>query len=171
MTSSAILSASLLVATGAQNSLSDVPESESRLLLKLAEDLPDIAVLNILRIFSNAAVEVKRSNLPRVTLETAVMTASKLSMVFSIKELPPVADRIAESLLHKEHETSHEKGIADTESDSIQEEKEHHSVETVVNSESNKETASAEDDSADDENDEEKEKETSREILGLFDAV
>ena len=161
----------LLVAAGAQNSLSDVPESESRLLLKLAEDLPDIAVLNILRIFSSAAVEVKRSNLPRVTLETAVMTASKLSRVFSIKDLPPVADRIAESLLQKEHKTSLEKEIAGTEPDSIQEEKEHHSSEAVVNSESNKETASAEDDSADDDNNEEKEKETSREILGLFDAV
>ncbi len=162
----------LLVATGARNSLSDVPESESRVLLKLAEDLPDIAVLNILRILSSAAVEVKRSNLPRVTLETAVMTASKLSRVFSIKDLPPVADRIVENFIQKEQELSIEKEIADTEPDTIPEDIEHPSAETAVSSETICETdTSAEDDSADDENDEEKEKETSREILGLFDAV
>ena len=162
----------LLVAAGAQNSLSDIPESESRLLLKLAEDLPDIAVLNILRILSSAALEVKRSNLPRVTLETAVMTASKLSRVFLLKDLPPVADKIVESSIQTGHETSLEKKIADTEPDSIQEEQELPSAEAVEKSERTEVTASsAEDDSADDENDEEKEKETSREILGLFDAV
>ncbi len=162
----------LLVATGALNSLSEVPESESRLLMKLAENIPDIAVLNILRILSNAAVEVKRSNLPRVTLETAVMTASKLSRVFSIKDLPPVADRVVESYIQTRHETALEEEIAGSEPDSIPKEKEHSSAEAVVNTERIEETAaSAEIDSADDENDEEKEKETSREILGLFDAV
>ncbi|MCK5115073.1 MAG: DNA polymerase III subunit gamma/tau [Candidatus Aegiribacteria sp.] len=162
----------LLVTTGAQNSLSDIPESESRLLLKLAEDLPDIAVLNILRILSSAALEVKRSNLPRVTLETAVMTASKLSLVFSLKDLPPVTDRIVESCIQTKHETSLEKEIIDTEPDSTQEEQELPSAEAVEKSGRTEVTASsAEDDSADDENDEEKEKETSREILGLFDAV
>ncbi len=129
-------------------------------------------MLNILRILSSAAVEVKRSNLPRVTLETAVMTASKLSRVFSLKDLPPVADRIVESSIQKGHETSLEKKIADTEPDSIQEEQELPSAEAVEKSERTEVTASsAEDDSADDENDEEKEKKTSREILGLFDAV
>ena len=162
----------LLVAAGAQNSLSDVPESEIRLLLKLAEDVPDIAVLNILRILSSAAAEVKRSNLPRVTLETAVMTASKLSRAFSIKDLPPVADKVVENYVQAEHETSLEKEIEGTEPDSVREENEQPSAEADVNSEVIEETAaSAETDSADDENDEEKEKETSREILGLFDAV
>jgi DNA polymerase-3 subunit gamma/tau len=162
----------LLVAAGAQNSLSDVPESEIRLLLKLAEDVPDIAVLNILRILSSAAAEVKRSNLPRVTLETAVMTASKLSRAFSIKDLPPVADKVVENYVQAKHETPLEKKIEGTEPDSVREEKEQPSAEAVVHSETIEETAaSAEDNSADDENDEEKEKETSREILGLFDAV
>ena len=162
----------LLVATGARNSLSDVPESEIRLLLKLAEDVPDIAVLNILRIVSSAAVEVKRSNLPRVTLETAVMTASKLCRAFSIKDLPPVADKIVESCIQAEHETSLDREIARTEPDSVQEENEQPSAEADANSEVIEEiAASAETDSADDNNDEEKEKETSREILGLFDAV
>lgn len=162
----------LLVATGAQNSLSDVPESEISLLLKLAEGVPDIAVLNILRIISSAAAEVKRSNLPRVTLETAVMTASKLSRAFSIKDLPPVADKVVENFIQAEHEASLDKEMEGTEPDSVQEENEQPSEVADANSEVIEETAaSAETDSADDENDEEKEKETSREILGLFDAV
>lgn len=162
----------LLITTGAQNSLGDVPESERIFLLKLAKNVPDVAVLNILRIFSNAAVEVKRSNLPRVTLETAVMTASKLSRVFSIKDLPPVAEKVIESCIQAEYETLPEEELPDTEPDSLREVKEQPSAEAVVESEVIEEiTASAEANSADDENDEEKEKETSREILGLFDAV
>ncbi|MEN8209541.1 MAG: DNA polymerase III subunit gamma/tau [Candidatus Fermentibacteria bacterium] len=162
----------LLVAAGASNSLSDVPESESRFLLKLAEDLPDIAVLNILRIFSNAGIEVKRSNLPRVTLETAVMTASKLSRVFSINELPPAAGIVVEKCVQTVSETSIEEKSPAEEPETVREEENPHSAEAVVNSETIEETAApAEEDSSDDENDEEKEKKTSREILGLFDAV
>jgi len=160
----------LLVVTGASNSLSDVPESEIKLLLKLSEGLPDIAVLNILRILSNAAVEVKRSNLPRVTLETAVMTASKLSRAFSISDLPPVADKVVERCKKTESETSTEEEIQDTEADSSHEGKDQPSAEVAEDSGPIEDKAIAvdEDDSTDDE---EKEKETSREILGLFDAV
>ncbi|MCD4700505.1 MAG: hypothetical protein K8S24_01470, partial [Candidatus Aegiribacteria sp.] len=160
----------LLVATGASNSLSDVPESESSLLLKLSEDLPDIAVLNILRILSSAATEVKRSNLPRVTLETAVMTASKLSRVFSINDLPPVAEKVVERKEKTEHEIPPEEEIA---VDSSREEKEQSSAEAAENSEMSEDNAVPADEAAstDDEDDEEKEKEISRKILGLFDAV
>ena len=162
----------LLITTGAQNSLGDVPESERRFLMKLAKNLPDVAVLNILRIFSNAAVEVKRSNLPRVTLETAVMTASKLSRIFSIKDLPPVAEKVAQSCVQPEQETLPEEELTDTESDSPSVVNEQPSAEAAADNETIEEVGvSSEVDSADDENDEEKEKETSREILGLFDAV
>ena len=160
----------LLVATGASNSLSDVPESESSLLLKLSEDLPDIAVLNILRILSSAATEVKRSNLPRVTLETAVMTASKLSMAFSINDLPPVAEKVVERKEKTEHEIPPEEEIA---IDSSREEKEQSSAEAAENCGMSEDNAVPADEaaSADDGDDEEEEKEISRKILGLFDAV
>ncbi len=162
----------LLITTGAVNSLGDVPESEQSFLRKLADNLPDVAVLNILRIFSNAAVEVKRSNLPRVTLETAVMTASKLSRVFSINDLPQVAEKVVENSIQAKHETPPGEEPAGTEQDTPPVEEEQPAADAVANSESIEETTvSAEVDSADDENDEEKEKETSREILGLFDAV
>lgn len=172
----------LLVTTGASDSLSDVPESETKLLLQLSEGLPDVAVLNILRILSCAAVEVKRSNLPRITLETAVMTASKLSRAFSINNLPAVTEKIIEKRKRSEHGTSSEKKISITETDGTSEEpeqpKEAAAAEKLI---SNEEIAAVaetvvladgkESDTKDHENDEEKEKETSREILGLFDAV
>ncbi len=165
----------LLVATGAEDSLSEVPESESRLLLKLSENLPDIAVLNILRILSSATIEVKRSNLPRITLETAVMTASKLSRVFSIDELPPVAEKAVERHRQTGNETSPEEEKESMEADCSLEEKEQSPVKASENNGIIEDTAEsvedAEEDSADDKDDEEKEKETSRKILGLFDAV
>lgn len=85
----------LLIVSGASGSLKDVPDSEIELLRSMAQNIPDVAVLNILRIISGAAIQVKRSNLPRVVLETAIMTASKLSCVFPISDLPAVAVSIA----------------------------------------------------------------------------
>jgi len=174
----------LLVVTGASNSLSDVPESERKLLMKLSENLPDVAVLNILRILSGAAVEVRRSSLPRVALETAIMTASKLSRVFSICDLPPVTERVSEQPGKTEHDSipvEEESGVEDDSSE------ENHQAEKIelteqdepdANTEADENTEAEREDIApekkdtdSDEVDKEKEKETSREILGLFDAI
>jgi DNA polymerase-3 subunit gamma/tau len=86
----------LLVVAGASESLGEVPETEMKLLADLAAGVPDVAVLNILRIISGASIEVKRSNLPRIALETALMTASKLSKAFSLDKLPGIAERLSE---------------------------------------------------------------------------
>jgi len=168
----------LLAVTGASNSLSDVPESEKRLLLELSEGLPDVAVLNILRILSGAAIEVRRSSLPRVTLETAIMTASKLSRVFSISNLPPVAERVIEKREKTEREILPDEEISATEAESAPAERNLPKEEIAAKEEADEYTADAEEDqdlkqenTADDEIDEEKEKKTSQEVLGLFDAV
>jgi len=87
----------LLVTTGASGGIEDVPENEIRVLSELAPDIPDVAVLNVLRIISGASAEVRRSDLPRVVFETAVMTAAKMSLAFGIDSLPAVADRVARS--------------------------------------------------------------------------
>lgn len=168
----------LLAVVGASNSLSDIPESEKLLLLELSEGIPDVAVLNILRILTGAAVEVRRSSLPRVTLETAIMTASKLSRVFSISDLPPVTKRVIEKREKMEREASPDPEISASEAEPAPVEKHQ------PNEEINEENAADEDtaDIGEDENskcedtaveeiDEEKEKKTSREVLGLFDAV
>jgi DNA polymerase-3 subunit gamma/tau len=168
----------LLTVTGASNSLSDVPESERRLLLEMSEGLPDVAVLNILRILSGAAIEVRRSSLPRVTLETAIMTASKLSRVFSISDLPPVAKRFIEKREKTEQVTSPEKEISAIEAEPSPAEKHQLKEEIAEKNEADEATADITEDkdlkqknTADDEIDEEKEKKTSQEVLGLFDAV
>lgn len=168
----------LLAVTGASNSLSDVPESEKRLLLELSEGLPDVAVLNILRILSGAAIEVRRSSLPRVTLETAIMTASKLSRVFSISNLPPVAERVIEKREKTERETLPDKEISAAEAEPSPAQRDLPKEEIAAKEEADEYTEDAEKDeylkqenTADDEIDEEKEKKTSQEVLGLFDAV
>lgn len=160
----------LLVVTGASTSLSEVPESEILLLKELSDGVPDLAVLNILRIMSSASTEVKRSNLPRVTLETAVMTASKLSRAFSIDDLPGVAKRLA-SAEKMEESTGPGKVEPAAEKDRSGEEEAEEDpapagkTDEDVPEEREKKTGDEE------EIDREKEKETSQEILGLFDAV
>jgi len=166
----------LLAVTGATGSLGDVPESEKKLLFELSRELPDVAVLNILRIFSGAAIEIRRSNLPRITLETAVMTASKLSMAFPINELSGVVEKVVEQ---RKEETEHETFPKDENSPAEV---------TAAPEEEHPPEKKEEDDSGDDTEDvpkdedlkrnsasatesEEEEKKISREILGLFDAV
>lgn len=172
----------LLVTTGASESLREVPESEQKMLAGLSEGLPDLAVLNILRIMSGASTEVRRSNLPRVTLETAVMTASKLSRAFSLDELPGVAERLTR--------VATSAAVAEKASDEIstpaEEENEPQAPPTGSGADedpgapptdgdvSGDETAEQDEASTredQEEIDREKEKETSQEILGLFDAV
>ncbi len=178
----------LLIVSGASDSLEDVPDSEIDLLRSMAPNIPDVAVLNILRIISNAALQVRRSNLPRVVLETAIMTASKLSCVFSISDLPAVAVSIARnevdvdrssgetvgsvSTSEEDTESGSEKGISDIDRNEIIEQ-----ISDAKSTEENSKVIAQDSDSIEEDVtsqnsiDEEKEKETSRKILGLFDAV
>lgn len=158
----------LLVVTGASASLSEVPESEILLLKELSDGVPDVAVLNILRIMSGASTEVKRSNLPRVTLETAVMTASKLSRAFSIDELPGVAERLASA---GRMEASY--GPEDVEPAAEEDRSGEESAGEVPApaGKTDEDVPEEPDETGDEDMDREKEKERSQEILGLFDAV
>lgn len=185
----------LLVVSGASESLREVPESELRLLGEIAEGVPDLAVLNILRIMSNASSEVKRSNLPRVTLETAVMTASKLSSAFSLDRLPGVTDRLIDggrtvgsgkgdtsvgSTADRPPEPDSGEsgseppaGTDDTSETQSDEEVsgEEDGTETTEPAEVPEVKNGGEEDEEHLDIDREKEKETSQQILGLFDAV
>lgn len=171
----------LLVTTGASESLREVPESEQKMLTGLSEGLPDLAVLNILRIMSGASTEVRRSNLPRVTLETAVMTASKLSRAFSLDELPGVAERLtrvapsaagAEKAPAEISAPAEESGSSAAPPGSGTDEDQDASPtdgDAPGDEAAEQDEASTKEDQ--EEIDREKEKETSQEILGLFDAV
>lgn len=85
----------LLVASGAKKGLDDVSETEMEFLRKIGENVSDIAVLNIMRIITGASADIRNSNLPRVTFESAVITASKISMALELDDLPEVSFKIA----------------------------------------------------------------------------
>jgi len=85
----------LMVTTGASLALQDVSDSEMELLGKAARNVPDIAVLNVLRIITGAGYQAKNSSLPRVIFESAVLTASKLSMAFDVADLPSLSEKIS----------------------------------------------------------------------------
>ena len=85
----------LMVATGASLALEEVSDSEMDLLRGTAADVPDVTVLNVLRIITGAVYQARTSSLPRVIFESAVLTASKLSLAFDAADLPPVSGRVS----------------------------------------------------------------------------
>lgn len=157
----------LLSVTGAKKSLEDVPESERSLLNELSKGVEDVAVLNILRIMTGASREVRRSSLPRVTLETAVMTASKLSRAFSIEKLPSAVRRVSEKSSAEESD----------EPESTPPEEPSNKKQKIPEKEEGSEQAREEvsepssDEPEDDDAQHRREQKKSQEILGLFDAI
>jgi len=106
------------------------------------------------------------------------MTASKLSRAFSLNDLPPVTEKVLEGPDRSDIEISADDEISDSPADPPQEEIPGSQGEDIEH------TAAVDDyaDGADaansdnkdismEESEDEKEKKTSREILGLFDAV
>jgi DNA polymerase-3 subunit gamma/tau len=80
----------MLVAAGSTAGLEDLPDRELSELRSIAASVDDLAVLNVLRIVSAAASEVRTSSLPRVVVESAVLSASELSSAVGLVDLPPV---------------------------------------------------------------------------------
>ena len=175
----------LLVVSSAKESLAELPESELKLLSGLSRDVPDVAVLNVLRIMTGASVEVRRSNLPRITLETAVMTASKLSVAFDLKDLPSVVARVsetspvferAEDIEFEQAEDIESEQAEDIESEQDEEVLSEPAEDSGSGEAEGAEKKTSEDDKADteEENEEEqmeKERKVSQDVLGLFDAI
>jgi DNA polymerase-3 subunit gamma/tau len=83
----------LMVAAGAEKALEAVSESEMELIRRTAGAASDVSVLNVLRIFSGGLAEIRQGGLPRVALESAVMSAAKLSQALELDELPEVSKR------------------------------------------------------------------------------
>ncbi len=98
----------LMVTTGASLALQDVSDSEMELLGKAARNVPDVAVLNVLRIITGAGYQARNSSLPRIIFESAVLTASKLSMAFDVADLPSISEKI--SVRSRAVETDRETG-------------------------------------------------------------
>lgn len=80
----------MLAAAGAEKGIVDLSESEMELVRKSVSGVPDIAVLNLLRVVSGASAQIREGADSRVTIEAALLTAARLSSVFSLDSLPPV---------------------------------------------------------------------------------
>ena len=83
----------MLAATGAEKGIVDLSEGEMELVRSCVAGVPDIAVLNVLRIMAAASAQIREGADPRVTIEGALLTASRLSSVFALDHLPKVTVR------------------------------------------------------------------------------
>jgi DNA polymerase-3 subunit gamma/tau len=85
----------LLAASGAENGISDLSDSEIVLIRQTVAGVSDVHVLNVLRLVAGAADQIRAGAFPRISLEGALMTAAKLGIAFGFENLPPVAERVA----------------------------------------------------------------------------
>ncbi len=158
----------LLVVSGASESMMEIPESERNILVELARGVPDVMVLNVLRIMSGASSEIRNGNLPRIAMETAIMTASKLSGAFPVADLPPAANRVAVVRDLANDERRNETPRVPVEKNEVEPE------EAVASSYEETTQGSCrvwEVRETDGDDKEKEEKKTARTVLGLFDAL
>jgi DNA polymerase-3 subunit gamma/tau len=80
----------MLAASGAGKGISDLSESEMETVRSCVAGVPDIAVLNVLRVMAGASAQVREGADPRITMEGALLTAARLSSVFQLDNLPRV---------------------------------------------------------------------------------
>ncbi len=85
----------LLAASGAEKGITDLSDSEIALIRQTVADVSDVHVLNVLRLLSGATDQIRTGASPRISLESALMTASKLGIAFGFEDLPPVVERVA----------------------------------------------------------------------------
>jgi DNA polymerase III subunit gamma/tau len=91
----------LLAASGAEKGISDLSDGELELVRNTVAGIADVHVLNVLRILSGASAEIRAGASPRISLEGALLAASKLGVAFGIDELPLVAARVAVAAVRK----------------------------------------------------------------------
>lgn len=81
----------MLAASGGEAGLADLAEAELESFRRLAATTCDTAVLDTLRIITAAAFESRQSSQPRIVLESAVMTASRLRWAVGLDSLPRIS--------------------------------------------------------------------------------
>jgi DNA polymerase-3 subunit gamma/tau len=85
----------LLSAAGAEKGITDLSDSEIALLRQTVAGVSDVHVLNVLRLVAGASSQIRSGASPRISLEAALITASKLGVAFGIESLPPVTEQVA----------------------------------------------------------------------------
>ncbi len=85
----------LLSAAGAEKGITDLSDSEIVLVQQTVAGVSDVHVLNVLRLVAGASNQIRSGASPRISLEAALITASKLGIAFGIESLPPVTEKVA----------------------------------------------------------------------------
>ncbi|MFO7950722.1 MAG: DNA polymerase III subunit gamma/tau [Candidatus Fermentibacteraceae bacterium] len=153
----------MLVAAGAPSGLEGVSDAEADAFRRLAELTDDLTVLNLIRILGAASREARRDSLPRVALETAVMTASRLAQALAIDSLPPSGARAsgpAAETSQREEDTEEPRETEVDADETPREPQEPPAQEEERAGETDEERETRE-----------REEEKNRQVFGLFDAI
>jgi len=86
---------SLLAAAGAEKGISDLSDSEIELVRKTVAGVADVHVLNVMRLVSGASDQIRSGAPPRISIEGALLAASKLSIAFGLDQLPEVTPAVS----------------------------------------------------------------------------
>lgn len=148
----------LLAATGAEKGINDLSDSEIGLVRSTVTGISDLQVLNVLRLVSGASEQIRLGASPRISIEGALLTASRLGVAFGLNELPSVTQQVARVAV-KAHEKP-SRHLEETVAAVEREEELPHSHEGPLDEDTMK-----------DEGDREKENSIIREISGLFDMI
>ena len=153
----------MLVAAGAPSGLEGVSDAEADAFRRLAELTDELTVLNLIRILGAASREARRDSLPRVALETAVMTASRLAQALAIDSLPPSGAGASKPPAETpaSEEAAEEPPETEADADETSPEEERPPVQEVGSAgETDEERETRE-----------REEEKNRQVFGLFDAI
>ncbi len=164
----------LLSATGASGGITDLSDSEIALIQQTVAGVSDVHVLNILRLVGGASDQIRTGASPRISLEAALMTASKLGIAFGFEDLPAVVETVAVSAV-KTNDISEPRVVPAT--DTVTEPGSNADTKKIIHTESmpsNGASVKTDENNEIAEKDEsEKEKEISiiRSVSGLFDMI
>ncbi len=98
----------LLAASGAEKGITDLSDSEIVLIQQTVAGVSDVHVLNILRLVGGAANQIRAGASPRISLEAALITASKFGIAFGFENLPSVVESVAVTAVKTEERVESE---------------------------------------------------------------
>ena len=164
----------LLSATGAVGGITDLSDSEIALIQQTVAGVSDVHVLNILRLVGGASDQIRTGASPRISLEAALMTASKLGIAFGFEDLPAVVETVAVSAV-KANEISEFKVVpaadAATDDGTNADMDEKTNTESVPSTGASVKTDERMEIAEKDESEKEKENSIVRKVSGLFDMI
>jgi DNA polymerase-3 subunit gamma/tau len=163
----------LLSAAGAGKGITDLSDSEVALIQKTVAGVSDVHVLNVLRLVAGASGQIRSGASPRISLEAALITASKLGIAFGFESLPPVVEKVAVTAVSAADANQEDADLVEDSESDTGEEPEVGSVSQDSVSSDEEQGKSVKESDVESGGDDEKERENSyvRKISGLFDMI